>query len=54
MDIMWPISQPHFHVSYQNEIYSLSFLCDVWNEVLKNMQWLNELWWDHNTKITSL
>ena len=36
MDIMWPIRQSHFHISCLcslNEIYSLSFLCDVCNEV---------------------
>ena len=36
IDIMWPISQSHFHVSFLcslNYIYSLSFLCDVCNEV---------------------
>ena len=37
-----------------NEIYSLSILCDVYNEVQDHMQWLSELWWDHNTVILSL
>ena len=37
-----------------NEIYSLSFLCDVCNEVHEHVQWLSELWWDHNIVITSL
>ena len=39
---------------HRNEIYSSSFLCDVCNDVYKNIQWLSELWWDHNTVITSL
>ena len=39
MDIMWPISQSHFHVSCSlNEIYSLPFLCDVCNEVHEHVQ----------------
>ena len=46
MDIMWPISQSHFHVScfmylvyvHLNEIYSFSFLCDVCNEVHEHVQ----------------
>ena len=37
-----------------NKIYSLSFLCDVCNQVHEHMQWLGELWWDCNTMMTSL
>ena len=40
MDIMWPISQSHFHVSCLCSlkfIYLLSFMCDVCNEVHEHM-----------------
>ena len=37
-----------------NEIYSLSFLCDIFNEFYEHVQWLSELWWDHNIGIASL
>ena len=49
-----------YHISmylvdvHWNEIHLLSFMCDVCNEVHDNMQWLSELWWYHNTVITSL
>ena len=39
---------------YLKEIDLLTFLCDIFNEVHEHMQWLSELWWDHNTMITSL
>ena len=35
-----------------NEIYLLSFLCDICNEVYKHMQWLSEFWWDHDIMIS--
>ena len=35
MDIMWLISQSHFYVSC---LRSLSFLCDVCNEVDEHVQ----------------
>ena len=41
MDIMWPISQSHFHVSrygHENEIYVLLFLYDVCNKVHEYMR----------------
>ena len=31
-----------------NEIYLLSFLCDIYNKFYEHMQWLSELKWDHN------
>ena len=42
IDLMWSISQSHFHVSclilfIWNAIYLLSFLCDICNEVHKHM-----------------
>ena len=41
MDIMWPGSQSHFHLSFifiEMNFYSLSFLCDVFNEVHERIQ----------------
>ena len=41
MDIMWPISQSHVHLLFifiEINFYSLSFLCDVCNEVHEHMQ----------------
>ena len=41
MDIMWPASQSHFYLSFifiEMNFYSLSFLCDVCNEVHEQMQ----------------
>ena len=41
MDIMWPESQSDFHLSFifiEMNFYSLSFLCDVCNEVHEHMQ----------------
>ena len=37
-----------------NEIYLFLFLCEIHNEVHKHVQWLSELWEDHNIVITSL
>ena len=39
--IMWPSSQSHFHLLFifiEMNFYSLSFLCDVCNEVHEYMQ----------------
>ena len=41
MDIMWPASQSHVHLLFifiEINFYSLSFLCDVCNEVHEHMQ----------------
>ena len=41
VDIMWPASQSHFHLLFifiEIKFYSLSFLCDVCNEVYEHMQ----------------
>ena len=41
MDIMWPASQSHFHLSFifiEMNFHSLSFLCDVCNEVHEHIQ----------------
>ena len=41
MGIMWPESQSHFHLLFifiEMNFYSLSFLCDVCNEVHEYMQ----------------
>ena len=41
MDIMWPARQSHFHLLFifiEMKFSSLSFLCDVWNEVHEHMQ----------------
>ena len=40
MDIMWPASQSHFHLLLkfvEMNFDSLSFLCDVYNEVHEHM-----------------
>ena len=40
MDIMWPANQSHFHLSFifiEMNFCSLSFLCDVCNEVHEHM-----------------
>ena len=39
---------------YWCEIYLLSFLCDVCNEVHEHMQSLSELWYNYYVMITSL
>ena len=41
MDIMWTASQSHFRlliIFIEINFYSLSFLCDVCNEVNEDMQ----------------
>ena len=41
MDIMWPASQSHVHLLFifiEMNFYSLSFLCDVCNEVHEHMK----------------
>ena len=41
MGIIWPASQSHFHIFFifiEMKFYSLSFLCDVCNEVHEHMQ----------------
>ena len=41
MGIMWPASKSHFHLLFifiKIKFYSLSFLCDVCNEVHEHMQ----------------
>ena len=41
MDIMWPSSQSHFHLSFifiEMNFHSLSFLSDVCNEVHEHME----------------
>ena len=40
--ILWPASQSYFHLLFifiKVDFYSLSFLCDVCNEVHEHMQW---------------
>ena len=40
MDIMWPTTQSYFHrffILIEMKFYSLSFLCDVCNEVHEHM-----------------
>ena len=40
MEIMWPARQSNFHLSFifmEMNIYPLSFLCDVCNEVQEHM-----------------
>ena len=40
MDIMWPTSESHFHLSFifiEMNFYSLSFLCNVCNEVYEHI-----------------
>ena len=41
MEIMWPANQSCFHHSFifiEINFYSLSFLCDIWNEVHEQIQ----------------
>ena len=41
MDIIWPASQSHFHLSFifiEMNFNSFLFLCDVFNEVHEHMQ----------------
>ena len=42
MDVMWPISQSHFHVYFlcllKSNLFFISFICDICNKVHEHMQ----------------